>query len=168
MQRAAITIRQIVEDDIDGFYETFALVARERRYLSFLEPPPIEQTRAFIRQNIAGDIPQLVAVGDGKFLGWCDVTPLGGDVAQHVGVLGMAVHPDRRGQGIGTRLLQAALEAAWAYGFLRVELGVFSHNARAYALYKTLGFREEGISRRRILIDGEFYDEVRMAVVRDE
>lgn len=167
MQRAAITIRQIVEDDIDGFYETFALVARERRYLSFLEPPPIEQTRAFIRQNIAGDIPQLVAVGDGKFLGWCDVTPLGGDVAQHVGVLGMAVHPDRRGQGIGTRLLHATLDAAWAYGFLRVELGVFSHNARAYALYKKIGFVDEGISRRRILIDGAFYDEVRMAVVKN-
>ncbi len=165
MQRAAIEIRQIGENDIDGFHETFSLVARERRYLSFLEPPPIDQTRAFIRQNIADDVPQLVAVSDGNILGWCDVTPLGCDVARHVGVLGMAVHPCRRGQGLGTRLLQATLDAAWAYGFLRVELGVFSHNARAYALYKKFGFVEEGVSRRRILIDGEFSDEVRMAIV---
>ena len=165
MQRTAIEIRQIGEDDVDGFHETFALVARERRYLSFLEPPPLEQTRAFIRQNIAGGIPQLVAVRDGAIVGWCDVTPLGCDVAQHVGVLGMAVHPERRGQGLGTRLLQATLGAAWAYGFLRVELGVFSHNARAYALYRKLGFLEEGVGRRRILIDGKFFDEVQMAIV---
>ena len=29
------------------------------------------------------------------------------------------------------------------------------------------GFIEEGVSRRRILIDGNFYDDIRMAIVRE-
>ncbi|MBS0243877.1 MAG: GNAT family N-acetyltransferase, partial [Proteobacteria bacterium] len=44
-----IVIRQIRDDDIDAFYEALSIVVRERRFLAFGEPPPIEQTRAFCR-----------------------------------------------------------------------------------------------------------------------
>jgi RimJ/RimL family protein N-acetyltransferase len=81
---------------------------------------------------------------------------------------GTAIHPDWRDQGHGGRLLRSALDAAWAFGYLRVELGVFSHNPRARALYRKLGFVEEGVRRRRILIDGDFHDEIIMAIFRDK
>jgi RimJ/RimL family protein N-acetyltransferase len=163
-----IEIRQIQEPDIGAFYETFSAVVKERRYLAFLEPPPIDQTRVFVRRNIEGSVPHLVAIDDGKLVGWCDVTPIGRDVLSHVGVLGIAIHPDWRDQGLGGRLLRSALDAAWAFGYLRVELGVFSHNPRARALYRKLGFVEEGVRRRRILIDGDFHDEIIMAIFRDK
>lgn len=168
MSTDVIEIRQIQEQDIGGFYETFSTVVKERRYLAFLEPPPIDQTRAFVRRNIECSVPHLVAVDDGRLVGWCDVTPIGRDVLSHVGVLGIAIHPDWRDQGLGARLLRSALDAAWEFGYLRVELGVFSHNPRARALYRKLGFVEEGVRRRRVLIDGEFHDEIMMAVLRDE
>ena len=160
--------RQIREEDIDAFYDTFSLVCRERRYLAFVEPPPIEQTRAFVRRNIEHGYPQLVAEVGGKIAGWCDITPPGRAVLDHVGILGIALHPDWRGQGLGERLMCQAVEAGWAFGFRRIELGVFAHNTRARALYRKLGFVEEGVRRNRIRINGAFHDEIMMAVVQDD
>ena len=160
----ALEIRQIRESDIDSFYETFAVVVRERRYLAFLVPPPIEMTRAFCRRNIACGFPQLVALDGERVVGWCDVTPPGREVMAHVGVLGIALHPEWRAKGLGERLMREAIAAAWAFGFLKIELGVFSHNTRAHALYTKLGFEPEGVRRRHVLIDGTFHDQLHMAL----
>jgi RimJ/RimL family protein N-acetyltransferase len=162
-----LEIRQIREEDIDSFYATFATVVRERRYLAFLEPPPIEMTRAFCRRNIEKGYPQLVVLDADLVVGWCDITPPGRDVMAHVGILGISLHPDWRGRGLGERLLREALAAADEFGYARVELGVFSHNTRAQALYRKLGFLEEGVQRRRIRIDGCDHDEIMMARLRD-
>jgi len=51
------------------------------------------------------------------------------------------VLPEWRGRGIGTRLLQAALDAARARGCLAVELEVEASHARAANLYARAGFR---------------------------
>jgi RimJ/RimL family protein N-acetyltransferase len=53
---------------------------------------------------------------------------------------------------------------AWArnLGIVRLELTVFPHNAPAIALYRKLGFEEEGILRRRYLIDGRYMDAMLM------
>lgn len=72
-----------------------------------------------------------------------------------------------RGHGLGERLLRETLVAADAFGYLRIELGVFAGNARAAALYRKAGFIEEGIKRRAILINGVFHDEIIMARLRD-
>ena len=68
--------------------------------------------------------------------------------------------------GLGGRLLREGLTAADAFGYLRVELGVFASNTRAAALYRRAGFVEEGIKRRAILINGIFHDEIIMARLR--
>lgn len=128
----------------------------------------MERSRAFVRTNIEKGYPQIVAVTEtGDVIGWCDVTPPGREVMAHVGVLGMGLLPEWRGQGLGERLMREALAAADAFGLTRVELGVFAHNARARALYRKLGFVEEGIKRRRILIDGVHHDEIMMARLKE-
>jgi hypothetical protein len=56
-----IDIVPIREDLIDGFHAALDAVCRERIYLAFLEAPPIEETRAFLRGNMAKGTPQLLA-----------------------------------------------------------------------------------------------------------
>ncbi|MGZ6079459.1 MAG: GNAT family N-acetyltransferase [Myxococcaceae bacterium] len=51
------------------------------------------------------------------------------------------VLPERRGQGTGQRLLEAALEAARARGCVAVELEVEASHSRAANLYARAGFR---------------------------
>lgn len=54
----------------------------------------------------------------------------------------LAVFPEFRGRGIGTLLLAAAEERAWALGLARLSLTCFERNEGALRLYLRLGFRE--------------------------
>jgi ribosomal protein S18 acetylase RimI-like enzyme len=57
-------------------------------------------------------------------------------------VLRMYVSADSAGRGVGRALLAAALERARALpGVEKVNLTVAEHNARAVALYESVGFR---------------------------
>ncbi|MBR1199363.1 GNAT family N-acetyltransferase [Bradyrhizobium sp. AUGA SZCCT0240] len=162
-----IEVRQIREEDIESFHAAIDAVAREHRYLALLEAPPIERATAFVRRNIENGYPQLVAITNGQVVGWCNIPPASREVMAHVGDLFMGLLPNWRGQGLGERLLRESLVAADAFGYLRIELGVFADNSRAAALYRKAGFVEEGLKRRAILIDSVFHDEIIMARLRD-
>jgi RimJ/RimL family protein N-acetyltransferase len=164
---SAIEIVPIAQCHIDGFHRALDIVARERRYLAFLEAPPIEATRAFVLDNIKRGHPQFVAVSaDGEVVGWCDVTPMISRSTQaHRGVFGVGLLPQFRGQGIGTKLIRSALAAARAFGLHRVELTVRERNTGAIELYKKEGFEIEGVQRDAVLVDGVYEDVVCMAVV---
>lgn len=82
----------------------------------------------------------------------------------HVRTLGLAVHPDYAGRGIGSALLKAAIDLAdnWL-NVTRLSLGVFRHNRRAIALYERHGFLREGISRGLAFGNGRYLDSIEMA-----
>ena len=71
-----------------------------------------------------------------------------------------------RGRGLGIRLINATLEAAFGAGFVRVELDVHADNARAISLYERVGFAREGIVRDAVYVDGEYRDAITMALIR--
>ncbi|MEA2819508.1 MAG: hypothetical protein QOJ86_1512 [Bradyrhizobium sp.] len=160
-----IEIVPIEEGHIDGFHRALDIVARERRYLAFLEAPPLEATRTFVLDNIKRGHPQFVALSAGEVVGWCDVMPMGRPSQAHRGVFGVGLLPQFRGEGIGTRLIQKALAAARACGLHRVELTVREHNTGAIALYRKAGFAIEGVQRDAVLVDGVYENVVCMAVV---
>ena len=57
-------------------------------------------------------------------------------------ISGIAVHPDHRNAGIGTRLLEAAHGQARNFGLPRVSLICFEQNTGAMRLYSRHGYRE--------------------------
>ncbi|ABQ33088.1 MULTISPECIES: GNAT family N-acetyltransferase [Bradyrhizobium] len=139
---------------IESFHRTLDFVARERRYLSFVQAPPLDSTRAFILNNIQEGYPQFVALSAGDVVGWCDVTPKSGPIDARVGVLGMGLLPQFRRQGNGTRLMAATLEAARRVGFSRVELNVYRSNTDAIRLYQKAGFVLKAVQPREARDDG--------------
>jgi RimJ/RimL family protein N-acetyltransferase len=159
-----IRITPISEEHIEAFHRVLDLVARERKYLVFLEAPPLEQARHFIINNIARNNVQLVALADGQLIGWADVLPKERPIHAHVGVLGIGVVPEFRGKGLGAALLRAALEEACKQ-YTRIELTVRAGNTRAIALYERFGFAHEGVCRDAILVDGRYEDLIVMANV---
>jgi ribosomal protein S18 acetylase RimI-like enzyme len=161
----AIEIVPITQDHIDGFHRALDIVARERRYLAFLEAPPIESTRAFVLDNIKRGHPQFVALSAGEVVGWCDVTPMSRSTQAHRGVFGVGLLPEFRGKGIGTKLTEKAIAAARALGLHRVELTAREHNTGAIELYKKEGFEIEGVQRDAVLVGGAYENVVCMAVV---
>ena len=164
IDRMNIRVVPIAKEHIEAFHRALDLVARERKYLAFLEAPPFEQTRAFIMNNIAKDNVQLVAFSGDELVGWGDVLPKDRPVHAHVGVLGIGVLPDFRGKGVGAALIHAALEEG-CKRYVRIELTVRAENARAIALYEKFGFEREGICRDAIFVDGRYEDLIIMANV---
>lgn len=73
------------------------------------------------------------------------------------------------GQGYGTQ----ATKAVVAYGFdvvglHRIELGVYAFNPRARRAYEKAGFVREGVRRDALCWEGEWHDEILMAVLAPE
>ena len=83
---------------------------------------------------------------------------------RHAMSLGMAVHPDVQGQGVGRALMQSLCDWADHWGqVLRIELTVFVDNTRAIALYERFGFRQEGRHVGYALRGGRYIDVFSMA-----
>jgi ribosomal protein S18 acetylase RimI-like enzyme len=161
-------IRRIAENHIPGFRATLDAVAREQKFLSFLEAPPLEQMRHFVLNNIKQGWPQFVVLADEKVAGWCDVLPNPRrTLYAHCGVLGMGLLPEYRGQGIGRKLMQHAIDAALACGFSRIELTVRETNVNAIALYRSFGFETEGLHRNAVCIEGRYENTLSMAFVAE-
>lgn len=160
-----IIIEPIREDHIESFHYALDTVSRERKYLTFLEAPPLESVRVFIRDMIDNGHPQVVAVENGKVVGWCDIRRHPQPTHAHCGTLGMGIIPGYRDRGLGTRLIKAALDLARESDLHRVELHVHADNERAIALYEKVGFVREGVARDAVRIDGRFIDSIGMAVI---
>jgi ribosomal protein S18 acetylase RimI-like enzyme len=162
------SIVPIAEEHIPGFHAAVDVVAREKRFLAFLEAPPVEETRKFVLSNIVEDSPQFVVLSDGNVVGWCDVIRnTKRPVYSHCGTLGIGLLPEFRGRGIGRQLMQTTIDAAWRSGITRIDLTVREHNANAIALYKKLGFQIEGLQRNAVRIDGQYQNVYAMALVRE-
>jgi putative acetyltransferase len=87
---------------------------------------------------------------------------------RHAGQLGMAVRDDWQGKGVGTALMQAAIDLAdkWL-NLSRLELEVYTDNGPAIKLYQKFGFTVEGTAVNFAFRDGRFVDVYLMARLRE-
>jgi putative acetyltransferase len=146
-----------------GFRACLDTVAREKRYLAQVEAPPLERVQQFVADGLEKDAVQFVALAGERVVGWADIFPDWAHAVAHRGQVGMGVHPDYRGRGLGKRLLSACLAKATAQGLTRIELEVRADNTAAIGLYRQLGFAEEGRKRWGMRFDGAYFDTLLMA-----
>ena len=108
----------------------------------------------------------LVASVDGEVVGELSLWTHENPRLKHAAGIGMAVRDDRRGEGIGTALMRAALNLAdnWI-GLTRLELRVYTDNEAGIALYEKFGFEVEGTHRRFAFRGGRYVDTYSMARV---
>lgn len=87
----------------------------------------------------------------------------------HVGHVGMMVHEDYQGMGVGSALMEAVIDLTdnWL-GLDRLHLEVYTDNHRAARLYQKYGFKEEGIWRAYAFRAGHYVDTLVMGRLRAE
>ncbi len=71
----------------------------------------------------------------------------------HITLLG--IHPEYRGDGLGTAMLHALLWVAWKRGLERATLEVRASNFTALSIYRKFGFQEAGRRQRYYQDNGE-------------
>lgn len=109
----------------------------------------------------------FVAEVGGKVVGQVGLHQDAGPRMRHSAGIGMSIHDDFQGRGIGRRLINAILELADHYLMLeRVHLEVWPDNERAVRLYETSGFVAAGIERCGALRDGKYVDMLHMVRLR--
>lgn len=125
----------------------------------------VEQTRRWL-EGQDSDTVNLMAVLDGKIVGNAGLNRHGGRRG-HTAGLGIGVHDDFVGRGIGRALMAELIDVAdnWL-NLKRLELNVYTDNAVAIRLYESLGFRREGVFEAYAFRDGAYVDSMAMARVR--
>jgi putative acetyltransferase len=137
---ARINVRPASREEEEACADLYESVATEGRWI--LAEPPVNRTgiAAHLRRlTDADDADLLVAEADGVIVGWISLTL---EDAATV-TLGMGVAEPWRGRGVGTALVTSAIEWAESAGAERMRLEVFTHNDRAIALYRRMGFHDE-------------------------
>ena len=158
-----ITVRRTEPDDHEALQRVFSGPRVISGTLQ-LPLPSAEMWRKRLSEPPEGMF-SLVACADDEVIGEISLitSPTRWRI-RHVGSIGMAVHDDWQGKGVGTALMEAALDLAdnWL-NLTRVELRVYVDNAPAIALYKKFGFEIEGTHHRFAFRNGEYVDSYSMA-----
>lgn len=122
-----VRVRQAVQADL------LAVLRIERS--SFSQPWPFSAFERYL-----GETGFLVATEGENVVGYvvADLIPNHGQPLGHI--KDIAVHPDRRGEGLGSMILGRALGILESNGAASVKLEVRASNDKAISLYKNYGF----------------------------
>ena len=163
---AQVIVRHTEPDDYEAMHR---IMSDPRAAAKTLRLPlqPAEAWRKRLAEPPEG-LFMLVACVEGEVVGNLGLeTSPNRPRVRHVGSIGMAVRDDWQGKGVGTALMEAALDLAdnWL-NLMRIELRVYVDNPAAVALYKKFGFEIEGTHRRLAFRNGEYVDAYSMARIR--
>lgn len=154
-------IRRSTQADLNGLVALYKAAAAS----GGLSRKPEEVTAGYVGGYLAqageAGLSLLAVAGDqvvGEIHGWSMPQS---QFAHVFGDITIAVHPQAQGQGVGRALFTALIaEIATAMPQIRrIELGCRESNARAIALYKSLGFVIEGRLKNRVYDQAGYYED---------
>lgn len=168
-----VQLRRAIDDDAADFVRAVDSVAREGvHFLRSRFEVDEDRERALLAEAVErGDL-VLLAVENGSptlgdtqgLAGWLTLFRARPEFLRHTCELGMGVLHGYRGLGIGSALIEYALQWAAQQRLEKVNLGVRASNERARALYLKFGFAEEGLRVREIKDQqGRYDDSIEMA-----
>ena len=126
----------------------------------------LEQEQDFLRGRIEDPRGAMIlAFVNGEHAGNSSFMSLGGNRrSAHRCSLGIALYRRYCGMGLGRAMMEYTLELAKGCGYEQAELEVMADNARAIALYESLGFEAYGRHARVMKYDdGRYADALLMA-----
>ena len=166
MQAEGLHIRRAEPDDSSAIHEIFSCPKVVGGTLQLPYP-----SREHWRQRLAepnDSTYSLVAVVGDRVVGMLGLHTFPNKPRRrHAGTIGMCVHDEWQGKGIGTALMRAGVDLAdnWL-NLTRLELEVYTDNEPAIRLYERFGFEREGTLRQHAFRDGRYVDSYVMARLR--
>jgi ribosomal protein S18 acetylase RimI-like enzyme len=140
---STLTTRRATLDDLDALAPLFDAY---RRF--YEQPGDVALASAYLHARLErGESVILVAEGDGALLGFCQLYPTWCSVAAApIFVLyDLFVDDGVRRGGVGRALMRAAQAFGREAGAVRLDLSTARTNARAQALYESLGWQRDDV-----------------------
>ncbi|MBN1284940.1 MAG: GNAT family N-acetyltransferase [Anaerolineae bacterium] len=164
-ERPQVVVRGQRLSDVEALYEMYNTSSA---YAGTMGVPyrSLDDIRRMMEHPHEGFYP-LVAEVDGRVVGSSGISFMFGR-RKYVAGVGMIVHPDYQGVGVGTALMRAAVDMTQNWSEIRrLELEVYPDNLHAIALYEKFGFEHEGCLRDYGFQNGFYIDALKMARLFD-
>ena len=164
----SLTLRSAEEKDATAMLDYIRKTAEETHFLiRYPEEISIdlEREKEIIRNNLESeDAAWFTVFDDDKAVGNCSISRHRNHLKlKHRCDFAIAIEQAYCNSGLGTTLMQKAIDKAREMGFEQMELGAYADNERAIALYRKMGFQECGRTPKAFkLKDGTYIDEVNM------
>ncbi len=161
-----VAIRPATAGDFDAFVAVYESIAAEGRWIGGELPVDWDRRRPLWDRIDTDDrLLVLLAEAGGRPIGWISADHGASGVVD----IGMGIVDGWRGRGVGTALLDRAMNWARSVGGHKVALSVWPHNSAGRALYEKFGFEVEGRRRRHWRRrNGELWDDIVMGRVLDD
>ncbi len=163
-----VSFRYSTIDDVQLITDFMNKISKEKTFIRFQgEEIKLEDETKWVESTIkgieTGEKVYLMAFIDDKFIGGSDIV-MGSLTRKHVGLFGIVIDSDYRGEGIGKIMMKLVISESRKKlkNLKMIILEVFATNFIAQDLYKKMGFVEYGrlpkASKRR----GKYIDEILM------
>jgi len=163
-----IIVRYVVAEDLEKLLEYINTLSKEQTFIRFQgEQLTVEEEKKYLedylKKHKEGKAIYLVAFCKKVLIGICDIH-LEDKISSHVGIFGITIKKEFRGEGIGKLLMDLTIkEAQKNLKDLRIiSLGVFSNNPLAKSIYERFGFKEYGRLPKGVLHRGKYVDHLYM------
>jgi L-amino acid N-acyltransferase YncA len=147
--------RDATEADLPAIVAIYNSTVASREVTADLEPVSVDSRRAWFAAHGPARRPLWVVEEAGRVIAWLSFSDFYGRPAyRHTAEISIYLDDAARGQGLGTRLLDAALARAHEFD-VDTALGfVFGHNAPSLKLFARFGFERWGHLPRVAVLDG--------------
>lgn len=163
-----IEIRYPAKGDLNAMWEYIHTLSKEPTFIRYRgEEISLEEEEKFLNSTLE-KINQKKAVFltvwcDGKLIGASGIE-LKNNIERHLGVFGITIAKEFRGEGIGIILMKTVMDEAInnLTGLEIIELGVYAENDLAKQMYKKFGFLEYGMLPNGIKLEEGYADHIFM------
>lgn len=151
--------------DLSGILGVLRQVAEKRTYIvAETVAQELDHERELLRRDDVESRVFFVATVNEEVVGWVHLQSPEIQKLSHTAALTLGVLEEYRGYGLGSHLLERALEWASAQGYERIYQSVPSTNEAAVAFLEKHDWETEAVREGHYKIDDEYVDEVMMAV----
>ncbi len=135
-------IRDATAEDLPAIVGIYNSAVPTRVSTADTEPISTKDRTAWFHAHDPWRRPLWVMEDEGGIVGWLSLGDFyDGRPAYHATAeVGVYVSPERRGEGLGRRLVEEAVRRAPELGIKTITAGIFAHNEASVALFEGFGF----------------------------
>jgi RimJ/RimL family protein N-acetyltransferase len=167
MEYMDVRLRKLREEDIPiltklANNEKVSINLRD----AFPSPYTIEDAKVFIDMvNSQTPVTTFAIEYNGDYVGNIGIV-VGSDVYRKSAEIGYFLGEPYWNKGIMTKAVKLMIDFGFeALDIVRIHTGVFEFNTASQRVLEKCGFVKEGISRKAVLKNGKFWDEIRYALL---